>query len=54
MLAQNLHKNHLYSTFAPLLMTEQNVMILDTEVGVRNNSYNKDYSQNRYRSTSRD
>ena len=34
MLAQNLRKNHLYSTFAPLLMTEQNVMILDTEVEV--------------------
>ena len=34
MLAQNLHKNHLYSTFAPLLMIEQNVMILDTEVEV--------------------
>ena len=34
MLAQNLHKNHLYNTFAPLLMIEQNVMILDTEVEV--------------------
>ena len=34
MLAQNLHKNHLYSTFAPLPMTEQNVTILDTEVEV--------------------
>ena len=34
MLAQNLHKNHLYSTFAPLLMIEQNVMILNTEVEV--------------------
>ena len=32
--AQNLHKNHLYSTFAPLLMTEQNAMIPDTEVEV--------------------
>ena len=34
MLAQNLHKNHLYNTFALLLMIEQNVMILDTEVEV--------------------
>ena len=34
MLVQNLHKNHLYSTFALLLMIEQNAMILDTEVEV--------------------
>ena len=33
-LAQNLHKNLLYSTFALLLMIEQNVMILDTDVEV--------------------
>ena len=34
MLAQNLHKNHLYSTFTLLLMIEQSAMILDTEVKV--------------------
>ena len=34
MLDQNLHKNHLYSTFAHLLTTEQNTMTIDTEVEV--------------------
>ena len=34
MLDQNLHKNHLYSTFVLLPMIEQNTMILDTEVEV--------------------
>ena len=34
MLDQNLHKNHLYSTFDLLLMTEQKDMTLDTEVKV--------------------
>ena len=34
MLDQNIHKNHLYSTFVPLLMIEQNTMILDIEVEV--------------------
>ena len=34
MLDQNLHKNHLYSTFVLLLMIEQNIMIIDTEVEV--------------------
>ena len=34
MLDQNLHKNHLYSTFVHLLTTEQNTMIIDTEVEV--------------------
>ena len=35
MLAQNLHKNHLYSTFAPLAI-KQNATIPDTEVEVLN------------------
>ena len=34
MLDQNLYKNHLYSTFVPLLTIEQNTMIIDTEVEV--------------------
>ena len=34
MLDQNLHKNHLYSTFVLLPMIEQNTMIIDTEVEV--------------------
>ena len=34
MLDQNLHKNHLYSTFVLFLMIEQNTMIIDTEVEV--------------------
>ena len=34
MLDQNLLKNHLYSTFALLLMIEQNTMIIDIEVEV--------------------
>ena len=34
MLDQNLYKNHLYSTFVHLLTTEQNIMIIDTEVEV--------------------
>ena len=36
MLDQNLHKNHLYSTFAHLLTTEQNnmIIVIDTEVEV--------------------
>ena len=34
MLDQNLHKNHSFSTFVLLLMTEQNTMIIDTEVEV--------------------
>ena len=34
MLDQNLHKNHLYSTFVLLPMIEQNIMIIDTEVEV--------------------
>ena len=36
MLDQNPHKNHLYSTFAHLLMTEQNnmIIIIDTEAEV--------------------
>ena len=34
MLDQNLHKNHLYSTFVLLQMIEQNTMIIDTEVEV--------------------
>ena len=33
-LDQNLHKNHLYSTSVPLLMIEQNTMIIDIEVEV--------------------
>ena len=32
MLDQNLHKNHLFSTFVLLPMIEQNTMIIDTEV----------------------
>ena len=32
MLDQNLHKNHSFSTFVLLPMTEQNPMIIDTEV----------------------
>ena len=54
MLDQNLPKNHLYSTFVLLQMTEQNDMIHDIEVEVVHDSYNKNHSQNRYRSTSRD
>ena len=34
MLDQNLHKNHLYSTFVLLPMIEQNIMRTDTEVEV--------------------
>ena len=34
MLDQNLHKNHLYSTFVLLPMIDQNTMINDTEVEV--------------------
>ena len=34
MLDQNLHKNHLNSTFVYFLTTEQNTMIIDTEVEV--------------------
>ena len=34
LLDQNLHKNHLYSTFDPPLMIEQNTMILDIAVEV--------------------
>ena len=34
LLDQNLHKNHLYSTFVLLPMIEQNAMIIDTEVEV--------------------
>ena len=34
MLYQNLHKNHLYSTYVLLSMIEQNTMIIDTEVEV--------------------
>ena len=34
MLDQNLHKNHLYSTFVLLPMIEQNTYIIDTEVEV--------------------
>ena len=34
MLDQNLHKNHLYSTFVLLPMIEQNTIIFDTEVEV--------------------
>ena len=34
MLNQNLHKNHSFSTFVLLPMTEQNTMIIDTEVEV--------------------
>ena len=34
MLDQNLHKNHLYSTFVLLPMIEQNTMIIDTGVKV--------------------
>ena len=34
MLDQNLHKNHLYSTFVLLPMIEQNTTIIDTEVEV--------------------
>ena len=34
MLDQNLHKNHLYSTSVPLLMIEQNTMIINIEVEV--------------------
>ena len=34
MLAQNLHKNHMYSTFFLLPMIERNTMITDTEVEV--------------------
>ena len=34
LLDQNLHKNHSFSTFVLLLMTEQNTMIIDTEVEV--------------------
>ena len=34
MLDQNLHKNHLYSTFVLLSMIEQNTMIIDTIVEV--------------------
>ena len=33
-LDQSLHKNHLYSTSVPLLMKEQNIMIIDIEVEV--------------------
>ena len=56
MLDQNLHKNHLYSTSVLPPMIEQNNMIIDTEIEVplRENSYNRKYPQNRYRSTSRD
>ena len=57
MLDQNLQKSHLYSTLVLLQIIEQNIMIIDTEVEVptsRDHSYNKNYSQNRYRSTSRD
>ena len=31
---QNLHKSHLYSTFVPLLMIEQNTMIIDIRAEV--------------------
>ena len=34
MLDQSLHKNHSFSTFVLLPMTEQNTMIIDTEVEV--------------------
>ena len=34
MLDQNFHKNHLYSASVPLLMIEQNTMIIDIEVEV--------------------
>ena len=34
MLDQNLHKNHLYSTFVLLPLIEQNTVIIDTEVEV--------------------
>ena len=34
MLDRNLHKSHLYSIFVHLLTTEQNTMIIDTEVEV--------------------
>ena len=34
MLDQNLHRNHSFSTFVLLPMTEQNTMIIDTEVEV--------------------
>ena len=34
MLDQNLHKNHLYRTSVPLLMIEQNTMIIDKEIEV--------------------
>ena len=34
MFDQNLHKNHLFSTSVPLLMIEQNTMIIDIEVEV--------------------
>ena len=34
MLDQNLHKNHSFSTFVLLPMTEQNTMIIDTEIEV--------------------
>ena len=55
MLGLNLLKNHLYSTSVLLPMIEQNTMIIDTEVEVpHDNPYNNKYSQNRYRSTSRD
>ena len=55
MLDQNLHKNYLYNTSVLLLMTKQKIMIIDRSRSTsRNNSYNKTYSQNRYRFTSRD
>ena len=56
MLDQNLHKNHLYSTSVLLLTIEQNIMITNIEVEVLHvtTAYNNTYSQNRYRSTSRD
>ena len=59
LLDQNLHKNHSFSTFVLLPMTEQNTMIMydyryRSRSTSQDNPYNKNYSQNRYRSTSRD
>ena len=56
MLDQNLHKNHSYSTLVLLLMTEQKNYDnrYRSQSTSRNNPYNKTYSRNRCRSTSRD
>ena len=58
MLDQNLNKNHLYSTFVLLPTSNDRTKPYDnryrSQSTSRDNSYNKNSSQNRYRSTSRD